>query len=104
MGPGFAAPLWTRNGLAVRRADVPDAPVAHFRKLCVDICSKGGRLAALCLLPAESHDPETQQEILAVLADDVRGNLGLLRTRVSSSQSYQALSTELPQAQAFERE
>ncbi len=104
MTPRFASPLWTRNGFAVARANVPDVPVADFRKLCVDICSQGGRLAALCTLPAERQDPDEKPEILAVLADDAGGRVGLLRTRASGSRSYPALSTELPQAQAFERE
>jgi len=104
MAPGFAPPLWTRNGLAVRRADVPDVSVADFRKSCLDICSKGGRLAALCALPVESRELEGEREILAVLADDGRGSVGLLRTRVPDSRRYPALSTDLPQAQAFERE
>ena len=42
--------------------------------------------------------------MLAVLAADSRGGLGLLRTRLAEDLRYPALSTELPQAQAFERE
>jgi Ni,Fe-hydrogenase III large subunit len=99
-----AAPLWTKSGVAVRRADVPDVLLASFRKFCIDICSQGGRLAALCVLPAEGRDREGRQEILAVLADDARGSVGLLRTRVPDGRRYPAISTELPQAQAFERE
>jgi Ni,Fe-hydrogenase III large subunit len=102
--PRPASPLWTRNGFAVARASVPDFPVADFRELCVDICSRGGRLAALCALPRELQDPKEPQEILAVLVDDARGSVGLLRARVPDSRRYPALSTELPQAQAFERE
>jgi Ni,Fe-hydrogenase III large subunit len=104
MARGFASPLWTRNGFAVARANVPDVSVADFRKLCVDICSQGGRLAALCTLPVTRQDPEEKPEILAVLADDARGSVGLLATHVPDGRRYSALSTELPQAQAFERE
>jgi Ni,Fe-hydrogenase III large subunit len=39
-----------------------------------------------------------------VLADDARGGVGLVRTRVPDGRRYPALSAELPQAQAFERE
>jgi Ni,Fe-hydrogenase III large subunit len=101
---GPATPLWTRNGLAVRRSDVPDLPVVDLRKACVEICSKRVRLAALCALPTESRGPEEGREILAVLADDARGRVGLIRARLPDGRSYPALSTELPQAQAFERE
>jgi Ni,Fe-hydrogenase III large subunit len=104
MARGFASPLWTKNGIAVARANVPDVPVADFRKVCVDICSQGGRLAALCTLPVKRQDPEEKPEILAVLADDARGSVGLLATRVPDNRRYPALSTDLPQAQAFERE
>lgn len=104
MAPGFASPLWTKNSLAVARADVPDVPVGDFRKSCIEICSQGGRLAALCPLPEESRDPKDTPQILAVLADDARGSVGLLTARVPNSRCYPALSTELPQAQAFERE
>jgi Ni,Fe-hydrogenase III large subunit len=101
---GFASPLWTKNGLVVRRTDVPDVPVGDFRKSCIEICSQGGRLAALCPLPEESRDPKETPQILAVLADDARGSVGLLTARVPSSRRYPAFSAELPQAQAFERE
>ena len=104
MAPGFVSPLWTRNGLGVARADVPAFPVADFRKSCIAICSQGGRLAALCALPREGRDPKDVPQILAVLADDARGRVGLLTARVPDSRRYPALSTELPQAQAFERE
>ena len=104
MARSDAPPIWTRNGMAVARADIPDVPLAPFRRSCIEACSKGVRLAALFALPAESRDPEAKQEILAVLADDARGAVGLLATRVPDSRRYPALSTELPQAQAFERE
>jgi Ni,Fe-hydrogenase III large subunit len=104
MAPRIASPLWTRNGFPVALTNVPDFPAADFRKLCVDICSGGGRLAALCALPKELREPEGGQDVLAVLADDARGGLGLLRTRILGSRSYPALAKALPQAQAFERE
>ncbi len=104
MAPTIVSPLWTRSGSAIRRVDVPEFPLGSFRRSCVDICSRGGRLVALCILPAEKRDSEQRHEILAVLADDARGTLGLLKTPVPKSRSYPALSTEIPQAQAFERE
>jgi Ni,Fe-hydrogenase III large subunit len=93
---------WTRNNLAVRREDVPAVFPAEFRKICVEACSGGARIAALWALP-RTHQ-EGGQEILVVLADDSRGSLGLLRARLGEASRYPALSAELPEAQAFERE
>jgi Ni,Fe-hydrogenase III large subunit len=98
----LVSPLWTNNSVAVARADVPDVPVADFRTICINICSQGGRLSMLCALPPRSRS--RNQEILAVLADDADGRVGLLATRVPDNRRYPSLSTELPQAQAFERE
>jgi len=94
-------PRWTRNGAAVPRSDVPDVPVDSFRAVCVDVVSRGGRLVALCDLSAPE---EPEREILAALADDDRAAVGLVRTRIAAGGRYPALSTDLPQAQAFERE
>jgi len=43
-------------------------------------------------------------EILAVLADDAEGRLGFVRADVGAKRAYPALTPDLPQAQAFERE
>ncbi len=102
--PSHPGALWCKNGLAVQFGDVPKVLPAVFKGICVDVCSKGARLAALCALPPRNRDPEEGQEMLAVVADDARGCLGLVRTQVPDSRRYPALSTELPQAQAFERE
>jgi Ni,Fe-hydrogenase III large subunit len=93
------APLWTVNGAAVRRADVPELAAGTFRALCIEAASAGGRLAALF-----SPDAEGVREIVAVIADDARGAIGLVRAPVPAGGGYPALSTSLPQAQAFERE
>src|SRR5215813_8725778 len=99
--PSHPEVLWCRNGLAVQRGDVPQVLPAVFKRTCVDVCSKGARLAVLCTLPPRDRGTE---EMLAVLADDAQGSLGLVRAQVPASRRYPALSTELPQAQAFERE
>ncbi len=94
--------LWTRNNVAVRREDVPAVSPDDFRNACVEVCSGEGRISALFALPpARERDGK---EILAVLANDSRGTLGLLRASLAGDATYPALSTELPQAQAFERE
>jgi Ni,Fe-hydrogenase III large subunit len=94
--------LRIRNNMAVRREDVPAVTPDDFRKTCVEVCSGGTRISALCALPRANN--EEGKEILAVLADDSRGGLGLLRTRLAEDGIYPALSAELAQAQAFERE
>ena len=94
--------LQGRNNLAVRRAEVPAAAPEEFRSLCVEACSEGARIAALCVVPAP--DSGGQKEILAVLAADHEGEIGLLRMAVPADRRFPALSAELPQAQAFERE
>ena len=94
--------LWTRNNLAVARADVPSYSPDEFKARCVEACSEGARIAALCALPAGGR--ARAPEIVAVLAEDSRGELGLARARLPESRRYPALSAELPQAQAFERE
>jgi Ni,Fe-hydrogenase III large subunit len=99
--PTHAGVLWGKNGLAVQLGEVPLVLPAVFKRTCVDVCSRGARLAALCTLPPRNRDPE---EMLAVLADDARGSLGFVRAQVPASRRYPALSAELPQAQAFERE
>jgi len=93
--------LWGRNNLAVRREDVPAISADRFQRTCIEVCTDGGRVTSLVALPRASG--EDGQEILSVLADDSRGGLGLLRTRLLEDR-YPALSAELPQAQAFERE
>ena len=94
--------LQGRNNLAVRRAEVPAAAPEEFRSLCVEACSEGARVAALCVLPAAGS--AASREILAVLAADQDGEIGLLRMPVPADDRFPSLSAELPQAQAFERE
>jgi Ni,Fe-hydrogenase III large subunit len=93
-----------RSGLPVALAEIQDLPLERFRQTCVGACAAGGRLAALVALPAASRDAAAPQQLLAVLADDQAGRLGFLRTPVPAHRSYTALTPELPQAHAFERE
>jgi Ni,Fe-hydrogenase III large subunit len=93
--------FWTRNNVAVGLDELPSVSPEHFRALCVETCARGARIAALCALPCDKGG--RADEILAVLAEDSRGELGLLRTRLPEGR-YPALSAALPQPQAFERE
>jgi Ni,Fe-hydrogenase III large subunit len=92
-----------KNGIAFRLADVPSVIPTALRSIVVEACSAGGRLVALCAL-APGAEPQESGEILAVMAEDGRGRLGVVRASVPENRRYPALSSELPQAQAFERE
>ena len=110
----MAGIIWIRNGLATPLSDVPLLPLAGWRAACVDTCASGARLAALTCLGGtdgtgdgaggSAGDAAGPADILAVLADDARGRVGLARTPIPADRSYPALTTDLPQAQAFERE
>ncbi len=89
--------LDTWNGEAVEVSAIPVLPVARFRSLVLDVLGAGGRLSALF-----GREEAGAVVLTAVLADDPEGRLGLLSTRVGAS--YPALSSEVPAAQAFERE
>jgi Ni,Fe-hydrogenase III large subunit len=89
---------WTKNCVAVKLDDIARMAPERFRRACIDMCRHGGRIAALTFLSA-THD------LLAIIADDATGRIGLLRAEISQNdRSFQALTPELPQAQAFERE
>jgi len=85
-----------RSGEAVVRADISSVSMDDFRRTVVSACSAKARLAAMAVLPG--------RVLLAVLADDRCQRLGLLCTDVPVDGRYPALTPELPQAQAFERE
>jgi Ni,Fe-hydrogenase III large subunit len=89
--------LETWNGVAVDTADVPVLPVERFRTIVLDVLRAGGRLAALFGRPEGDR-----VRLVAVLADDPEGKLGLLSTDVGAS--YPSLAAEAPSAQGFERE
>jgi len=95
---------WVRNGIALPLADVPSIAASALRDIVIEVCSQGGRLVALCALAPGGTKPQESEEVLAVLADDTRGRLGIVRAPVPDGRRYPALSTDLPQAQAFERE
>jgi Ni,Fe-hydrogenase III large subunit len=90
--------LETWNGVAVDAADVPVLSVDRFRSVILEVLRAGGRLASLSGRPLEGG----AVRLLAVLADDPEGRLGLLATDVGDA--YPSLSAEVPAAQGFERE
>jgi Ni,Fe-hydrogenase III large subunit len=86
-----------RNAEAVTIDQIPLTAVETFRRTIRENCVAGARLVALVVLPVGDG-------MLAVLADDGRGVLHLLRTPVPADRRYPALTPDLPQAQGFERE
>ena len=87
------------NGTSTPWAEVPRLGMDAWRSRCISLCRGAARISALAVLPT----PEGE-DLLAVLADDAARRLALLRSPVPPDRHYPALTPELPQAQAFERE
>ena len=90
--------LGLRNRRAVPLSAVPVEPVEQFRESVVEAVADGWRLASLFGMPEESD----QTRLVAILADDVGGELGATSAVVGAR--YPALTSACPQAHAFERE
>jgi Ni,Fe-hydrogenase III large subunit len=90
--------LGLRNRRAIPLASVPQEPVEGFRRTVVDAVGHGWRLVALFGFP-EAHG---RTRLLAILAQDERGELGATSTAVTGR--YPALTPECPEAHYFERE
>jgi len=88
-----------RNAAGFRVEDVPVVEPGALRRAAVDACLAGDRIVALLGLPDAGG-----LEVLLVLADDAAVALRVLRTRVAAGSALPSLASELPQAQAFERE
>jgi Ni,Fe-hydrogenase III large subunit len=93
---------WTRNGVAVPLAEVPTLRVAEWRLAVLALCDVGARLVAL--FPLSPPAGRRGWDLLAVLAHDRSGQLALLRAEVPPAGAYPALTPDLPEAQAYERE
>jgi Ni,Fe-hydrogenase III large subunit/Ni,Fe-hydrogenase III component G len=90
--------LGLRNRRAVSWASVPLESGERFRENLVQALAQGGRLISLFGLP----DGDDAIRLVAILADDARGQLGASSTRVG--ERYPALTPVCPQASRFERE
>jgi Ni,Fe-hydrogenase III large subunit len=99
---GTVPARWTRNAVAVPLAEVPRLSVAPFRRAVLELCAAGGRLSAF--LPLAAPAPGSGFDLLVAIADDGRGEIALVRADLPASGVYPALTTDLPEAQAFERE
>ena len=90
--------LGLRNRRAVSFAGVPIESIDAFRETVTGAVREGWRLVAMFGMP----DGSDATRVLAVLADDARGELGATSMRVGDR--YPALTPDCPQAHAFERE
>jgi Ni,Fe-hydrogenase III large subunit len=90
--------LGLRNRRAIPLAHLPDEPIETFRRSVAEAVERGWRLAAFFGMP-ESHGAT---RLIAVLADDRRGELGATTAIVTDH--YPALAPDCPEAMYFERE
>jgi len=88
--------LTTHNGVSEARADIPILTASDWK---TTILKSGGRLCTLFAYPGS----EAGFELFAVLAFENTGELKLTRTVVTEAE-FVSLTTELPEAQLFERE
>lgn len=95
---------WGENSFAVAISSVPNVSPDEFKNTCVALCSSGIRLAGMCTLPQANTTNTKGHDIVAVLADDKMGKIGLVRTYIPDDNSYVVMTPELPQAHLFERE
>ena len=95
--------LWTRNLEVVDRVEIPVVAAAELRDVCASLIAEGCRLSALSVVEGGDGPARSGEEILAVISDDRGSRIGLARTPVPPSRRYEAFSSTLPQAQAFER-
>jgi Ni,Fe-hydrogenase III large subunit len=86
------------NRRAVPLGDVPTPDPEGFRETVIDAAAEGWRIVSFFGVP-EGADA---LRLLAVLADDERGQLGAVST--ITGQRYHALTADCPQASPFERE
>ncbi|HEU0215986.1 MAG TPA: NADH-quinone oxidoreductase subunit C [Stellaceae bacterium] len=90
--------LDTGNAIRVPLAAVPEFAVDKFREAVLE--AAGGRRRLLLLTGFAQSAAGTR--LLAALADDTRGRIGLVSTTIAGA--YPALTPHLPAAHYFERE
>ncbi len=93
----MSANTYLYNGQALSLRDVVLIPIHDFRFEIIEHVQKGSRVASFFAVP----DAE-EYALIAVLANDVQGNLEVFRTQVQNS--YPALTPIIPQVHWFERE
>jgi Ni,Fe-hydrogenase III large subunit len=87
-----------RNRRAIAWGAVPVEPAERFLESVTEAVTGGWRLASLFGMP----DGSDQTRLVAILADDAGGELGVTSAVVGDR--YPSLAAACPQAQGFERE
>jgi Ni,Fe-hydrogenase III large subunit/NADH:ubiquinone oxidoreductase subunit C len=95
--------LWTKRSV-VRLDAIPRIAPDVFRRVCIEACGSGSRVAALTCIPAGQDASEELQDLLAILVNDTEQRMGFLRAEIPENKTYQSLTPDLPQVQGFERE
>ncbi|MGH9797672.1 MAG: NADH-quinone oxidoreductase subunit C, partial [Candidatus Polarisedimenticolia bacterium] len=99
---------WIVNGAAAAVRDLPRLPAGELHAAVVRVCRDGARIAAWCVVPrtvaSAGDDRRNGVALLAVIADDDAGRIGLLTAVPDPQGAFPSLTPDLPQAQAFERE
>ncbi len=90
--------LGLRNRRAIALAHVPEEPIDAFRRTVIEAVRSEWRLAAFFGMPEQRG----ATRLIAILAEDRRGELGALTTVVTGE--YPALTPDCPEASYFERE
>ncbi|HET9708010.1 MAG TPA: hypothetical protein VFP39_06885, partial [Gemmatimonadales bacterium] len=90
--------LGLRNRRAIPWESIPLERPAKFRETVLGAIGGGWRLVSFFGLP----DGGAETRLVAILADDGRGELGAVSARVE--ERYDALTPDCPQAAPFERE
>jgi Ni,Fe-hydrogenase III large subunit len=90
--------LGLRNRRAISLAHVPEESADGFRRTVVEAVRSEWRLAAFFGMPEQGG----ASRLIAILAEDRRGELGALTTLVRGT--YPALTPDCPEASHFERE
>jgi len=88
------------NGQAIEAAAVPRLPAAEFQQILADALTAGARVAAYYGQALAGNSPQVL--VIAALANDAEGTLGLLST--VAGRSLPSLAEECPALQLFERE
>jgi Ni,Fe-hydrogenase III large subunit len=86
------------NRRAIALADVPERSIGSFRQTISEAVAGGWRIVSLF----GTAEGATSVRLIAIVADDERGQLGAISSVVG--ERYEAIAAICPQAAAFERE
>lgn len=89
-----------QNARAIPRADIPQLPMADFRRGILDAVADGNKVTALF---GDAPDPNGHVDLYAILADNHRARLKVGKTHLQSF-TFASLTPDCPQVHLFERE